>query len=134
VSIKGKYVDIELVKEFSDNLINLLGQLKNSPPTRSNAFAISYLDRFIGNKGLVAVGYSLLQFDIKYNTSNISKTDIEAILDGVGTLSDSDKLNLTAKVYSSFSFSRDFSGEASSSKNYLVRYAYNNSMQEYNEH
>jgi hypothetical protein len=133
VDIKGKYVDIELVKEFSDNLIGLLGKLNNEPPSPSNTFARNYLNMFIGKKDFVAVGYSLLQFEIKYNTSKINKTEIKAIIDGVASLSETDKVNLTAKVYSSFSFSRDFSGESKSTKNYLVRYSYNSTMQGYNE-
>lgn len=131
VSIKGKYVDIELRKEFADKLVALLRNLKNNPPasTTTNPFLANYLENFIGKRDLVANGYSLLQFEITYNTSKINKTEIQAVIDGIATLSQTDKVNLTAKVYSSFSFTRDFNGESKSTKNYLVRYSYNDNFE-----
>src|SRR5690606_452723 len=119
VEIKGKYIDIEFVKEFRDNIIDLLGKLKFEQPTPENAFARNYLNYFKTNGDFVAVGYSLLQFEIIYNTSKITSSEISLILDGVADLTETQKASLTAKVYSSFSFSRDFTGESKSTKNYL---------------
>lgn len=129
VDIKGKYTDIEFVKQFTDKIKNLLYQLKNENLSPENAFIRNYQNYFKENGDFVAVGYSLLQFEILYNTSNITTSEIELILDGVADLSEAQKTNISAKVYSSFSFSRDFSGESNSKKNYLVKYAYDNSVQ-----
>lgn len=133
VDIKGQYVDIEYVKEFSDDLIDLLSQLKNESPTDDNRFLRNYKNMYIGKNDFVAVGYSLLKFEINYNTSKITKAEIKAILDGIATLDESQKTNLTAKVYSNFSFTRDFTGESKSTKNYLVRYAYNKTINNLND-
>ncbi len=129
VNIKGKYVDIEIRQEFLDMLIALLRQLKFGNITPDNNFLINYLDRFVGKNDLVACGYSLLQFEINYNTTKINRDSIGAIVNAIATLSPDAKTKLTGKVYASFSSSKDFSGESKSVKNYLVRYSYNNTIQ-----
>ena len=133
VDITGQYVDIEYVKEFSDDLIDLLSQLKSQPPTEDNRFLRNYKNMYLTNNDFVAVGYSLLKFEINYDTSKITKAEIKAILDGIATLDESQKTNLTAKVYSNFSFTRDFTGESKSTKNYLVRYAYSKTINDLND-
>lgn len=133
VDIKGKYIDIEFVKEFSDDLVDLLSELKSQPPTEDNRFIRNYKNMYLGNNDFVAVGYSILQFEIIYNTSKITKAEIDAILDGVATLDEGQRTNLTAKVFSNFSFTRDFTGESKSKKSYLVRYAYNRTINNLND-
>lgn len=133
VSIIGKYVDIEFVKEFSDDLVDLLSQLKSQPPTEDNRFIRNYKNMYLGNNDFIAVGYSILQFEINYDTSKITKAEIKAILDGVATIDEGQRTDLTAKVFSNFSFTRDFTGESKSKKSYLVRYAYNRTINNLND-
>jgi hypothetical protein len=130
VDINGKYIDIELVKQFSDKIKDLLFQLRSAPAAPENAFLRNYIAYFKSNGDFVAVGYALLQFEITYKTSKITTSEIELVLDGVAELTEAQKTNISAKVYSSFSYSRDFKGEAKSKKNYLIRYAYDNSIQQ----
>jgi hypothetical protein len=131
VDLKGSYIDIEFRKEFVGKLRILLRKLKNKPPSddTEDEFLINYLDFFIGKNDLIASGYSILQFEITYNTTKITKSEIKLIIDGVGTISEADKVNLTAKIYSSFSYTRDFNGESKSTKNYLVKYSYKSDLQ-----
>lgn len=132
VSITGKYTDLEMRQEFRDKLIQLLRHLKKNPPSgdENNAFLNNYLDRFKDDGGLVATGYSLLQFEISYNTSKINKGEVQLIIDGIASLSSESKTELTGKVYTSFNYSKDFDGESKSTKNYLLRYSYHESVQE----
>jgi len=133
IAIIGKYSDIELKKDFVDKLKILLTRLKITKPTGlENDFTLNYKTRFLENKDFVAIGYSLLQFEIIYNTSKINRTDIEAIIEGTTSLSASQQTELTDKVYANFSVTSDFKGEAKSIKNYLVRYSYDSSIQELN--
>ena len=59
---------------------------------------------YLGNNDFIAVGYSILQFEINYDTSKITKAEIKAILDGVATIDEGQRTDLTAKVFSNFSF------------------------------
>lgn len=112
-----------------DQLKGLLLELKQQKPSPSNTFLTNYLRNFVDKGDLVATSYSLLKFEINYNTSKISKTEIGTILDGVANLTPDEKNKLTANLYASFSVSRDFKGESKSTKNYLVRYGYNKDVQ-----
>jgi hypothetical protein len=132
VEIKGQYVDIELRKEFVTKIVTELKKLKANPPITptGNPFLDNYVDNFVKKEYKPAYGYSLLKFNIKYNTSSISKTEIDALINADATITPDKKQMISAKVFASFSVTRDFSGESKSTKNYLVRYAYNKSLED----
>lgn len=129
VEIKGQYVDVEIRQSFLDKLKALLIELNQQKPNSTNIFLTNYLRNFVGKGDLVACSYSLLKFEINYNTSKVSKTEIATVIDGVANLTTDEKNKLTANLYANFSVSKDFKGESKSTKNYLLRYGYNKDIQ-----
>ncbi|MCT4583120.1 MAG: hypothetical protein N4A35_17040 [Flavobacteriales bacterium] len=131
VNIVGTYYDIEFQNHFTGKLRIMLRELKMNPPKQDtkNPFLINYLDFYTKNNDYITNGYSLLNFEITYNTSKITKSDIKLIIDGLVGVDELEKNSLTAKVYSSFNYSRDFKGENKSNKMYLVKYGYKMSLQ-----
>lgn len=130
VTFKGQYVDIQIRQEFLDKLKSLMRRLRDNPITNDNDFIGNYIEYFTADKDLVAVSYSLLEFNIDYNISNITKDTINAIINGIVALDQNAKNKLSGKVYASFNSSNTFTGESHSSKRYLIRYGYDPTFQE----
>ncbi|MBJ2126701.1 hypothetical protein [Flavobacterium sp. IB48] len=130
VDLEGKYYDIEFNPFFTGKLVELFTGYQKTPPRKNtNLFTKNYHNYYANNKAYLADGYGVLVLTIKYDVSKISKTDIETIINADANLSATQKADLSAKVFASFSLEKNFTGQASSTKNYLVKYQYNNQVE-----
>lgn len=126
VNIKGNYVEITLNPTFRSMIENLLLHYKHDPPLDfKNPFTVNFYKYYLQDKNYFSDGCGILNFTINYNTTQISKADIAAVIDAQSSLTEAQKKDISANVYASFSVDKNFTGSSESSKSYLVKYQYN---------
>lgn len=130
VNIVGTYYDVQFTPFFRGELVQLFQDYKTSPPNRNlNAFTRNYYSYYVENKDFLSDGYGILVLTTNYNTSKITKAQIQALIDADANLTADQKTQLTAQVFASFSVDKNFNGEAKSTKNYMIKYQYNDQIE-----